>query len=164
MGNKVFEGYMARLFLEAVKRARLQIVTWRTDRADKDSGYRTETLEDIVLSSDIAKELSAPQYARFGDLKYWGLLYQLPGWWHQGIYVLTRTAKRFLSGNVTISREVTVEKGILMSQGNEQISLQQALGKSWNDVADWIADWRKEHQDPELTGNQGSQLGLKLEI
>jgi len=160
-GIKVFEGYMARLFIEAVKRARTQTVTWKADRADKNGGYKTETLEDVILSSDIAKELSAPQYTRFGDLKHWGLLYQRPEWWHQGIYVLTGTAKRFLSENVTVSREVTIGKGQVVHNSDKKISLRQALGKDWNDIADWISEWRRGHREPGLAG---VQMGLELGV
>lgn len=160
MGIKVFEGYMARLFIEVVKQARKQTVTWRI-RGNRDTWPKTETLEDVVLSSDIARELSAPQYARFGDLKHWDLLYQRPEWWHQGIYVLTRTAKRFLSGNETVSREVTIEKGRAVHHSEQQIYLKQALGKSWNEIADWIADWRRGHQDP---GPAGTQARLDLGV
>lgn len=152
---------MARLFIESVKRARRQTVTWRTDRADKDSKFRTETLDDVVLSSDIAKDLSATQYTRFGDLKYWDLLYQRPEWWHQGIYVLTGTAKRFLSENVTVSREVTIEKGRVVHSSEEQVSLRQALGKDWNEIADWISDWRKANP---LPGKAQVQMRLELGV
>jgi len=160
-GIKVFEGYMARLFIEAVKLARRQTVTWKADRADKNGGYKTETLEEVILSSDIARELSATQYTRFGDLKYWDLLYQRPEWWHQGIYVLTRTAKKFLSENVTVSREATIKEGQVVHNSDEQISLRQALGKDWNGIANWISEWRSGHPE---AGPVGVQMGLELGV
>ncbi|MBI4063493.1 MAG: hypothetical protein HY401_04240 [Elusimicrobia bacterium] len=143
-GVKVFEGFMARLFVQAVRLSKDATVEWRADRADARSELKKAFLRDVVFSKDLREAGFATRYARIGDLKYWGLLQQEPGHWHAGIYQLTPLAKAFLTGQATIPKRVKVGGGKVLETSQEQIDLKTALGKKWNEIADWISEWREK--------------------
>lgn len=150
-GTKSFDGFMANLFILAVRVSKDTTVEWKADRADPRSSTRKEFMKDVVLSKDIRNSAHATRYARLGDLKLWGLLRQEPGHWHQGIYQLTDLAKEFLQDTATIPRRLLVSGGKMLQASQEQISLEAALGSKWNEIAHWIQDWRKKHTTDEGT-------------
>lgn len=152
VGVKVFEGFMANLFIAAVKLSRDSEVQWRADRADSKSELRKAFLRDVVFSKDLRDAGFATRYARLGDLKYWGLLHQDPEWWHQGIYQLTDAAKEFLCGRGSVSKRLRVAGGRVLEESEERIDLRAALGGKWNEIADWITDWRRTNTEDDGQG------------
>ncbi len=152
VGVKTFEGFMAHLFIVAVKLSKDAEVEWRADRADAKSRVKKAFLRDVVFSKDVRDAGYATRYARLGDLKYWGLLRQDPEHWHQGIYQLTDLAMDFLSGLATVPKRLKVTGGKVLEVSEEQIDLRSALGGKWNEIADWITDWRRRHVEE---GGQG---------
>ncbi|MBI4370395.1 MAG: hypothetical protein HY547_09225 [Elusimicrobia bacterium] len=150
-GVKVFEGFMARLFVQAARLSKDATVEWRADRADAKSELKKAYLSDVVFSKDLREAGFATRYARLGDLKYWRLLKQEPEWWHQGIYQITDLAKNFLSGIASVPKQLKVGGGKVFEESEERIYLQSALGNRWNEIADWISDWRKKR------ANEGGQ-------
>lgn len=152
-GVKVFEGFMANLFIAAVKLSKSAEVEWRADRADSKSPLRKAFLRGVVLSRDVRDAGFATRYARLADLKYWGLLKQESEWWHQGVYQLTDLAKDFLAGLAAVPKRLKVANGKVLEASEEKIDLRSALGERWNEIADWITDWRRKHADE---GGQGT--------
>lgn len=122
IGKKVFEGFMARLFLLAMK----------------------VEVGGVVLSENVMNEGNARQYARLGDLKYWGLLDQAPADWHHGRYTLTALARSFLAGTVSISKEVLVKEGQLVGNSLKRVDFKTAYGSDFNTIEGWINDWRNQ--------------------
>ena len=142
-GTRVFEGYMARLFIASVKDARDMTVEWSCDRADKKAGKVSAFLRDVVLSDTMRQAGQATQYTRLGDLKHWGLLSQAPEHWHQGIYQVTDFGKSFLRGEVKIPKRVVIRNGKVVSEDkSDMVDIETALRDKWNEIADWITDWR----------------------
>lgn len=144
-GTKQFERFMANLLRLCITNSSIQEVSWREKRDEKHSVIITETLPDIVLSKSIRDAGYATRYARMGDLTYWGLLSQRKEWWHQGIYQITTKAKDFVLGKISIPESVIVSKGSVLSISDIPITYKAACGKQWNEIADWINDWRGKH-------------------
>lgn len=147
-GMKQFEGYMARLFIMCVKYSEDQVISWKKKIDNKQSEIVTEKVDDVVLSKKLSDEGYTKQYTRIGDLKHWGLLYQRPEWWHQGIYQVTDKAKRFLAGRLTIAEKVIVSRGKVIETSEQEISFDRAIGKAKNEITDWILDWRQQYTEP----------------
>ena len=154
-GTKSFGRFPAELFLTAVSCSRDAHVEWKTNRADPKSPTEKKYLTHVVFSDDLRKAGLTTKYARLGDLKLWGLLTQDPNHWHQGIYQLTSLAGEFLSGVALIPKKLHVSGGIVLRASEEKISLKDALGGRWEEVAHWIQDWRKKHGAEDEESGQG---------
>lgn len=139
-GTKVFEGFMASLFMQVMNLA-------KEDRTGKVR----------VSAKEVRENLGAIKYTRFGDLKHWGLLAQEPGAWHYGLYTVTDKAFEFMNGSRSIPRSVRVMKGSVLDTSPELISISEAFGAKWNDVEQWIKDWRSGHKNI-LNSRQGKLL------
>lgn len=145
-GRKTFEGYMARLFLKVVQCAGKQQVSWKEDLYKPDSPTLCSIVDDVIVAKDVRDKQGAVAYARMGDLKYWNLLEQREGWWHQGIYVMTDLARRFLNGETGVPRYVDIKSGGVYFVSSETILLREACGSRWHEIADWINDWQIKYK------------------
>lgn len=149
-GDKVFEGYMARLLMAALKCAKDQNVSWRVRYDKKRSEVVTRFLERAMLKTDFQRVGTHTQYARVSDLRFWGLLKREPEWFHQGIYQVTDLAMDFVTGHASIPKLLVVHKGNVLTQGQDLITFREALGDQWNDIPAWILDWRGESRQMSL--------------
>lgn len=147
-GKKVFEGFMAALFVTCYKNASDREIQYFVDRADASKGKITIWAERIVTSKDLRKTWTRTGYQRMADLTLWGLLYQDPAWWHQGIYQLTELAENFLRGVAVIPKEIIVSQKNVLEQSDSKISLIDALrGPRYEGCCEWIRDWREKTID-----------------
>lgn len=119
-GGMVFEGFMANLFVEAVR---------KSDGMGK------------VLASSF--QHNGSQYSRLAGLRHWGLLEQTSDDWHYGVYRLTKLAYDFLAGNVTIPRSVSISNRKVVDLSEERVDLKTAVGTKWNTIEQYISDWRR---------------------
>lgn len=119
-GKKSFEGFMANLLSIAIRVSN----------------------NGEVLAEDVRTQSDAQNYARLGDLKYWGLLNQAPADWHYGKYTLTPFARSFARGAITIPQDVFVRRGYVVATSIKQIDFQTACGTNFNTIENWIKDWR----------------------
>lgn len=133
---RVFEGFMANLLISCADMAKDREVSFNTP-----AGMRTEYVRKAVLSEDFRIRGLVTQYARLGDLKFWGLLDQDGRWWHQGIYRLTDKARRFILGEISLPRYIYTRKKEVVEQEGE-ITFREAVGKDWNRLQDWLRQWR----------------------
>lgn len=149
-GVKTFDGFVASLFLAILKTAGDKKVKWINPRwaFDGTERERQEIVPNCVTSKELQKTLRSTQYARIGDLKYWGLLSQRSEWWHQGIYQITGLARLFAAGAVSVPKNIIVAKGRRTAASAEQVSFQAAFGSKWSDIEDWINDWNKNNPPP----------------
>lgn len=146
-GVKSLDRFMTLLFIASIKLSKHTTVKWRADRADSKSPIKSAFLRDVVFSKDIRNAGFTTRYARLGDLKYWHLLEQDPEHWHQGIYQVTDLGKKFLNGEIAVPKQLKVSNGRILETSQERVDIKTALGSKWNEIGDWISDWRKEHAD-----------------
>jgi hypothetical protein len=152
-GNISFGRLFAKMLWMANGFARDVEAKWKADRADANSETKTELVRLAFLSSDFAAEgTPITLYNNLSKLRHWDLASQREGWWHQGIYQLTLGAKSFMMGTATVPREITVQGRMVIARSEEQISYEQAWGRSWPDIAEHISTWRRGQED---IGTQG---------
>jgi hypothetical protein len=142
-GQKTFEGFMARMLVDLCRVAKTRELTYKTNKTDKHSTIVTENIRRAVLTKETK---TRSHYARIADLKYWELLYQKPQWNHYGIYQITDLAIDFIAGKCSVASIVTVRKGNLINSSQERVTFQQAIGKGFNEIEDWISEWVTENR------------------
>lgn len=131
-GIKVFEGFMARMFLDALSLSgKHEIVI---------EGART-AVDGIVFIKDVGTKLGPSQYSRFADLRYWGLVASREKDSRPGVYQITESARNFVHGNARIPQSVVVAKGSVLRYSPEEITLKEALGSDWITREEWILNW-----------------------
>lgn len=148
-GNISFGRMFAKMLWMANGFARTVEARWKADRADSGSEIKSEMVGAAFLSSDFDKEgIPITLYNNLSKLRHWSLASQRREWWHQGIYQLTTGAKMFMMGEIAIPREITVKGREVVARSEELISYEQCWGKSWPEIADHIATWRRGQARP----------------
>lgn len=153
LGKIAFNANLARVFVQAVQRAKTQVIRYRWPKVPNNKEWKESRLESAVTCEDFKRDRLATEYTIMAKLKYFGLIRQRDEFARQGIYEITPEGFQFIRGRHEVPTYVMVARTEVIAKSAVTINLRQSLGGDWFDISDWIVTWCDAHPEngqPEL--------------